>query len=117
MRVALRHAAQTAAEGPASVFRKDGLEVDLLRRVVRVDTKEVHLTPIEYRLLTTLVKHAGKVLTRQQLLKEVWGAPYEEHGHYLHVYMGHLRRKIEANPAQPRYLLTEAGVGYRLAAE
>jgi two-component system KDP operon response regulator KdpE len=117
MRVALRHAAQTAGEDPAAVFRKDGLEVDLLRRVVRVDSREVHLTPIEYRLLTTLVKHAGKVLTRQQLLKEVWGAPYEEQGHYLHVYMGHLRRKIEANPAQPRYLLTEAGVGYRLAAD
>jgi two-component system, OmpR family, KDP operon response regulator KdpE len=117
IRVALRHAAQTAGEGAGPVFRQGGLEVDLLRRLVHVDGKEVHLTPIEYRLLTTLVKHAGKVLTRQQLLKEVWGAPYEAQGHYLHVYMGHLRRKLEANPTRPRYLLTEAGVGYRLVAD
>jgi two-component system KDP operon response regulator KdpE len=82
-----------------------------------VESKETHLTPIEYRLLATLVKHAGKVLTRQQLLKEVWGKPYETQAHYLHVYMGHLRRKIEADPAQPRYLLTEPGVGYRLAVD
>jgi two-component system KDP operon response regulator KdpE len=117
IRVALRHAAQVPGEGAAAVFREGGLEVDLLRRIVRVDGKEVHLTPIEYRLLTALVKHAGKVLTSQHLLKEVWGAPYEGRGHYLHVYMGQLRRKIEANPTRPRYLLTEAGVGYRLAVE
>jgi two-component system KDP operon response regulator KdpE len=117
MRVALRHAGQTAGEGVTSLFTHAGLEVDLLRRVVRVEGQEVHLTPIEYRLLTTLVKHAGRVLTRRQLLTEVWGAPYEDRGHYLHVYMGHLRRKIEVNPAQPRHLLTEPGVGYRLAAE
>jgi two-component system, OmpR family, KDP operon response regulator KdpE len=117
IRVALRHAARTANESAASVFRQGDLEVDLGRRRVTVGGKELHLTPIEYRLLTTLVKHAGKVLTRQQLLKEVWGKPYEEQAHYLHVYMGHLRRKIEADPAQPRYLLTEPGVGYRLTAD
>jgi two-component system KDP operon response regulator KdpE len=117
VRVALRHTARTESEGGGSVFRQGGLEVDLGRRRVVVDAKEVHLTPIEYRLLTTLVKHAGKVLTRQQLLKEVWGKPYETQAHYLHVYMGHLRRKIEADPARPRYLLTEPGVGYRLAAD
>jgi len=117
VRVALRHAARRDDDGSSSVFQQGGLEVDLGKRRVVVDEKEVHLTPIEYRLLTTLVKHAGKVLTRQQLLKEVWGKPYETQAHYLHVYMGHLRRKIEADPARPRYLLTEPGVGYRLAAD
>jgi len=106
-----------ANDTATSVFRQGGLEVDLGRRRVTVENKETHLTPIEYRLLTTLVKHAGKVLTRQQLLNEVWGKPYEAQAHYLHVYMGHLRRKIEADPAQPRYLLTEPGVGYRLAVD
>jgi two-component system, OmpR family, KDP operon response regulator KdpE len=117
IRVALRHTARTANDTATSVFRQGGLEVDLGRRRVTVEGKETHLTPIEYRLLTTLVKHAGKVLTRQQLLNEVWGKPYEAQAHYLHVYMGHLRRKIEADPAQPRYLLTEPGVGYRLAVD
>ncbi len=117
IRVALRHAARTANDDATSVFRQGDLEVDLARRRVAVGGKETHLTPIEYRLLTTLVKHAGKVLTRQQLLKEVWGKPYEEQAHYLHVYMGHLRRKIETDPAQPRHLLTEPGVGYRLTAD
>jgi two-component system KDP operon response regulator KdpE len=117
IRVALRHSARTADDMATAVFRQGGLEVDLGRRRVTVDGKELHLTPIEYRLLTTLVKHAGKVLTHQQLLKEVWGKPYEAQAHYLHVYMGHLRRKIEARPAQPRYLLTEPGIGYRLAVD
>jgi two-component system KDP operon response regulator KdpE len=117
IRVALRHTARRANDTATSVFRQGGLEVDLGRRRVTVEGKETHLTPIEYRLLTTLVKHAGKVLTRQQLLNEVWGKPYEAQAHYLHVYMGHLRRKIEADPAQPRYLLTEPGVGYRLAVD
>jgi two-component system KDP operon response regulator KdpE len=117
IRVALRHAARTADDSATSVFRQGDLEVDLGRRRVTVAGKETHLTPIEYRLLATLVKHAGKVLTRQQLLKEVWGKPYEEQAHYLHVYMGHLRRKIEVDPAQPRHLLTEPGVGYRLTAD
>jgi two-component system KDP operon response regulator KdpE len=84
---------------------------------VVVGGKEIHLTPIEYRLLATMVKHAGKVLTHRQLLREVWGPPYAEQAHYLHVYMAQLRRKIETDPARPRHLLTEPGIGYRLAAD
>ncbi len=75
----------------------------------------MHLTPIEYRLLTVLMRHAGKVLTHRQLLKEVWGPSHIEHSHYLRIYMAQLRKKLEEDPAQPRFLLTEAGVGYRLA--
>ena len=90
---------------------------DLAHRRVSVEGRDVHLTPHEYRLLTTLARHAGKVLTHHQLLKEVWGPPYTEQAHYLRVYMAQLRRKLEADPARPRYLLTEPGVGYRLAAE
>ena len=78
---------------------------------------EVHLTPIEYKLLTTLVRHAGNVVTHRQLLKEVWGPSYEDQAHYLRVFMLQLRRKLEADPARPRYLRTEAGVGYRLATD
>ena len=116
LRVALRHAAGSGETGEPT-FSVGGLSVDQLRRQVVVDSKEVHLTPIEYRLLTTLVRHAGKVMTHRQLLKEVWGPPYAEQAHYLRVYMAQLRRKLEADPARPRYLLTEPGVGYRLAAE
>ena len=93
------------------------LQVDLMRRRVSVGGTEVHLTPIEYKLLTTLVRHAGNVLTHRQLLKEVWGPSYEEQSHYLRVFMLQLRRKLEADPARPRYLRTEPGVGYRLAAD
>ncbi len=78
---------------------------------------EVHLSPIEYKLLATLIRHAGKVITHQQLLREVWGPGYGEEAHYLRVYMGQLRHKLEATPARPRYLLTEPGVGYRLQVE
>jgi two-component system KDP operon response regulator KdpE len=116
LRVAQRHAAASGEAGDPT-FSVGALRVDQLRRQVCVDGKEVHLTPIEYRLLTTLVKHAGRVLTHRQLLKEVWGPPYLEQAHYLRVYMAQLRRKLEADPARPRYLLTEPGVGYRLAAE
>ncbi len=76
----------------------------------------MHLTPIEYRLLTTMVKYAGKVVTHRQLLKEVWGPDSVFETHYLRVYMAQLRRKLEADPARPRFLLTEPGVGYRMAA-
>ena len=93
------------------------LFVDLARRQVRVGENEVHLTPNEYKLLTTLIHHAGKVVTHRQLLREVWGPGYNEESHYLRVYMGQLRHKLEADPMRPRYLLTEPGVGYRLAAE
>ena len=116
IRVALRHAAGAVREDEAR-FAVGDLQVDLARRRVFATGKEVHLTPIEYKLLTTLIRHAGKVLTHRQLLKEVWGPSHSEEAHYLRVYMAQLRRKLEANPARPRYLLTEPGVGYRLAAE
>jgi two-component system KDP operon response regulator KdpE len=91
--------------------------VDLATRSVSRDGQEVHLTPIEYRLLALLVTHAGKVLTHRQLLTQVWGPSYVEHSHYVRIYMGALRHKLERDPAQPQLLLTEAGVGYRLRAE
>ena len=115
IRVALRHALG-AREGEEPVFVLERLRVDLVRRQVFVGEDEVHLTPIEYRLLATMIKHAGKVLTHRQLLKEVWGPDSVAERHYLRVYMAQLRRKIEADPARPRFLLTEPGVGYRLAA-
>lgn len=117
MRVALRHAASTARESGDPIFALGELQVDLARRRVSVGGTEIHLTPLEYKLLTVLAKHAGRVLTHRQLLKDVWGPPYAEQAHYLRVYMAQLRRKIERDPARPRYLLTEPGVGYRLAAE
>jgi two-component system KDP operon response regulator KdpE len=116
IRVALRHT-QGAAQEKGGVFSVATLKVDLAQRRILVDGREVHLTPIEYRLLAALVKHAGKVLTHRQLLNEVWGPGYVERSHYLRVHMAALRHKLEADPARPRFLLTEAGVGYRLAAE
>jgi two-component system KDP operon response regulator KdpE len=116
LRVALRHAAGAAREDSAT-FKVGDLQVDLLRRHVFVAGVEVKLTPIEYKLLTTLVRHAGKVVTHPQLLREVWGPSHDGQAHYVRVYMAHLRHKLEAEPARPRYLLTEPGVGYRLAAE
>jgi len=116
MRAALRHAAQSA-DAPEPVFMLGDLKVDLGLRHVFVSGNEIHLTPIEYKLLTTLIRHAGKVLTHRQLLKEVWGPLHVEEGHYLRVYMRQLRNKLEKNPAHPRYLVTELGVGYRLRAE
>ena len=117
MRVALRHAARRGADGAEASFEVGDLHVDFLKRQVHVAGRPVHLTPIEYRLLTTMVKHAGKVLTHKQLLAEVWGPNQTEQAHYLRVYAAQLRRKLEADPARPRYLLTEPGVGYRLADE
>ncbi|MGZ8184432.1 MAG: response regulator [Methylobacter sp.] len=115
IRVSLRHAAQLAGDGVETLFCVGDLQVDLARRSVYIGDQEIHLTPIEYRLLTVLIRHAGKVLTHRQLLLDVWGPAYVEHAHYVRIYMGQLRRKLEVDPAQPRYLLTEAGVGYRLA--
>jgi two-component system KDP operon response regulator KdpE len=115
MRVLLRHAQRTVRDIDESSYEAGDLLVDFTHRRVAVKGQDVHLTPIEYRLLTTLVKHAGKVLTHNQLLREVWGKPYADQPHYLHVYMAQLRRKIERDPARPRHLLTEPGVGYRLA--
>jgi two-component system KDP operon response regulator KdpE len=114
MRTALRHAAKVSDTSGETVFALADLRVDLSRRQVFVSDKEVRLTPIEYKLLTALVRHAGKVLTHRQLLKEVWGPLHVEESHYLRVYMRQLRNKLESNPAHPRYLVTELGVGYRL---
>jgi two-component system KDP operon response regulator KdpE len=113
LRVALRHAA--AGASGEQTFQSGAFRMDLAARRVEVDGNEVHLTPIEYRLLAALVRNAGKVLTHRQLLKEVWGPAFVEHAHYLRIYMAQLRRKLEADPTQPRLLLTEPGVGYRLA--
>lgn len=116
MRAALRHASRVA-DHIESVFEFGDFKVDLGRRQVFASGKEIHLTPIEYKLLTTLIRHAGKVMTHRQLLKEVWGPLHVEEGHYLRVYMRQLRNKLEQNPAHPRYLVTELGVGYRLRTE
>ncbi len=116
IRVALRRWAALHEPGTPA-FNVGDLSVDLAVRRVAVTGKEVHLTPIEYKLLTTLVRHAGKVITHRQLLLEVWGPTSGDQAHYLRVYMAQLRRKLETDPARPRYLLTEPGVGYRLAAE
>ncbi len=115
IRVALRHATSAVSGEEGGVFEVDELKVDMVHRKVLVSGLEVHLTPIEYRLLSALIKHAGKVLTHQMLLKDVWGPNCVERAHYLRIYMGTLRHKLEKDPARPRFLLTEVGVGYRLA--
>jgi len=118
IRVALRNRARReATEGGGTVFTVGGLKVDLEARRVFVDDEEVHLTPIEFKLLTVLVKNAGKVVTHMHLLREVWGPASGDQLHYVRIYMAGLRKKLEKDPARPRYLLTEVGVGYRLADE
>ena len=114
IRVALRHASRAKEESNEPVLKLGDLEIDLDRRRVLQAGNEVHLTPNEYKLFAYLMKHAGKVLTHRQLLKEVWGAAYASQTHYLRVYMVQLRHKLEVDPARPRYLVTEPGVGYRL---
>jgi len=114
MRVALRHAARTAQEPGETTLSVGGLRIDRWRRQVFVDDVEVRLTPIEYRLLSMLAQHAGRVLTHEHLLRQVWGPGYTQQHHYLRVYMAQLRHKLEQDPSRPRYLLTEPGVGYRL---
>jgi two-component system KDP operon response regulator KdpE len=114
IRVALRHMAQSGDGHDDPIFTMGDLRVDLGKRQVFVRDDEVHLTPTEYKLLATLVRHAGKVLTHRQLLLEVWGPPYVEHTQYLRVFMGQLRHKLEKDPTRPRYLVNEPGVGYRL---
>ncbi len=114
LRVAQRHVAPASE---ATVFRSGQLEVDLAARVVKLKGKEVRLTATEYSLLRLFVHHAGKVLTHRQILREVWGPNYVEQTHYLRVYLAHLREKLETNPAQPELLITEPGVGYRLASK
>ena len=115
MRTALRHSTRSA--DASAVFTVGELTVDLGARQVTVRQQPVHLTPLEYKLLATLVKHAGKVLTHGFLLKEVWGPGHAEETHSLRVFMASLRRKLETDSARPRYLLTEPGVGYRLSSE
>ncbi|WBY02999.1 response regulator [Ramlibacter tataouinensis] len=115
IRVALRHRG-TSLPAALTVYESDGLRVDLGARRVEARGHPVHLTPTEYQLLARLVRSAGKVVTHRQLLTEVWGPEFAQHTHYLRLYMAQLRAKIEERPEEPRYLLTETGVGYRLAA-
>ena len=115
VRVALRRRASAGTAGQEiREFRFGDVRVDLINRQIYRAEQQIHLTAIEYRLLTVLIRNAGRVLTHRQLLKEVWGPPHVEDSHYLRTYMAHLRQKLEADPAQPRYLITETGVGYRL---
>ena len=114
IRVALRHVAETASGTPEPVFAVGELRVDLASRRISVGDAEIHLTPTEYRLLAILIKYAGKVVTHRQLLKEVWGPPYVEHTQYLRNFMGQLRQKLEPDPAKPRFIINEPGIGYRL---
>ena len=117
LRVAARHLAHSNDGKDDARIEIGDLSIDLAsRRVVRA-SKDIHLTPIEHQLLTTLARHRGKVITHRQLLREVWGAAHVESPQYLRIYMRALRRKIEADPARPRYLLTEIGVGYRFVDE
>jgi two-component system KDP operon response regulator KdpE len=117
MRVALRHAEQTGGATGSPVLEFGPLHVDLEKRHVLLESREVHLTPIEYRLLVLLAQNAGKVLTHRQILKEVWGPSYMGQTHYVRVRMAELRKKIELDPARPKLLVTEPGVGYRLRSE
>lgn len=115
MRALLRRHSR-GGEGASPIFSFGDVEVDLSRRSVSRQGQPVHLTPIEYRLLCALLANAGKVMTQRHLLRDVWGANAIESSHYLRIYVGHLRQKLEDDPTQPKYLLTETGVGYRLQA-
>ena len=107
-----RKAGSGAREGP--LFRFGDVEVDREKRLVRKRNEEVHLTPIEYRLLSVMIANPGRVLTHRQILREVWGPAYVEQGHYVRIHMAHLRQKLEDDPTQPKHLLTETAIGYRL---
>lgn len=113
IKVALRHARQVQI-GSGDVFKSNGLMVDREKRVVSVDGQEVRLTPTEYKLLSSLVQHAGKVVTHGQLLRDVWGKRSNDQGHYLRIYMQHLRQKLGDDALNPRFIITETGIGYRL---
>lgn len=115
VRVALRRTHKV--EGDSAVLENGGLRIDPLKRLVSVDAKEVRLTPTEYRILLFLAKHADRVVTQQQLLKEIWGPTATEHGNQLRVHMHQLRHKLEKNPARPKWLVNEPGVGYRFKME
>ncbi len=114
IRVALRRAARGASAETEAVFVSGELKVDLARRIVSIDDRDILLTPTEYDILRTLIQHAGRVLTHRQLLRAVWGNAYESETHMLRVNVSNLRRKIEIDPAKPRHIITEPGVGYRL---
>jgi two-component system, OmpR family, KDP operon response regulator KdpE len=114
IRVALRHAAVNSSNSNGE-YLTGYLRVDLVRRRVFVGDQEIHLTPIEYRLLGVLIRNAGRVITYRQILREVWGPSHSEDNHYVRIYMAQLRHKIEKDPAQPQILITEAGIGYRLS--
>jgi two-component system KDP operon response regulator KdpE len=114
IRVALRHSIRGRSGRSEPIFVLDNLRVDLSQRQVFVDEQEVHLTPLEYKLLMVLIRHAGKVITHRQLLLEVWGPAHVSEVQYLRVYMTQLRHKLEKDPARPRFLMNEPGVGYRL---
>jgi two-component system KDP operon response regulator KdpE len=114
LRVALRRGAGSSADAEEGVVEIGGLSIDLARRRILRDGAEVRLTPIEYRLLAVLARHPGRVLTHETLLRQVWGPGYTHQKHYLRVYMAQLRHKLEKDPARPRYLMNEPGVGYRL---
>jgi two-component system KDP operon response regulator KdpE len=116
IRVALRHRG-TALSAAVTHFELEGLRVDLAEHRVLLHGQALHLTPTEFDLLARLVRSAGRVVTHRQLLVDVWGPEFTDHTHYLRLYMGQLRAKIEQDPAQPRFLMTETGVGYRLAAD
>ncbi len=117
IRVSLRHARQAERGTDDPMFAIGDLRVDLAKREVFIRTRQVHLTPIEYKLLALLIQHAGKVVTQRQLLLDIWGQAHEEQTQYLRIYIHQLRQKLEADPVRPRYLVTEAGVGYRLRDE
>jgi len=105
---------QEMSTAPGAIFEFGDVKIDLSLRTVHKRGAAIHLTPIEYRLLTLLIANCGKVLTHRQILREVWGPSHSEDDHYVRVYMGHLRQKLEDEPAQPKHILTETAVGYRL---
>jgi len=117
IRVALRHTMREQSGQQEPVFALQNLKVDFALRQVYLDDREIHLTPIEYKLLTTLIRHVGKVLTHRQLLKEVWGPAHVNEVQYLRVYMTQLRHKLEPDPTRPRFLMNEPGIGYRLRSD
>lgn len=111
LRVALRRHGNAEQNQP--LFQFSDIQVDIANRRIQRGSEEIHLTPIEFRLLAVLLNNHGKVLTQRQLLSQVWGPNAVEHSHYLRIYMGHLRQKLESDPARPQHLLTETGIGYR----
>ena len=116
IRVALRRRGQVT-DSPSPLVQLGDVSIDLVSRRITRGDEEIHLTPIEFRLLGELLAHPDKVMTHRQLLLAVWGPTFVEHNHYLRIYMGHLRQKLEVDPTLPRYLLTETGIGYRYQAE